>query len=223
MCPTTCGIFPDQGSNPCPLHWQAHSKLVDDQGSPMCSARSKTELMKWALSSCTWMVERAPGFLAQAWFWITALFPVNCMIKGQSHSWKFLASFICQVGIGTCTLPNISEVFGVGHKEWLLLSQHIRRDKTAPSGGPTWKILEAWILAWMCAKSLQSCLTLWPSRHLCPWDSPGKYIGMGCLALLQGSFPIQWSNPCLFQLPALAGRFFTTSATWEVSAWISVF
>ena len=22
-CSTTCGIFPDQGSNPCPLHWQA--------------------------------------------------------------------------------------------------------------------------------------------------------------------------------------------------------
>ena len=24
-CSTTCGIFPDQGSNPCPLHWQAGS------------------------------------------------------------------------------------------------------------------------------------------------------------------------------------------------------
>ena len=22
-CPTACGIFLDQGSNPCPLHWQA--------------------------------------------------------------------------------------------------------------------------------------------------------------------------------------------------------
>ena len=22
-CSTACGIFPDQGSNPCPLHWQA--------------------------------------------------------------------------------------------------------------------------------------------------------------------------------------------------------
>ena len=25
-CSTTCGIFPDQGSNPCPLHWQADSQ-----------------------------------------------------------------------------------------------------------------------------------------------------------------------------------------------------
>ena len=24
-CPTACGIFPNQGSNPCPLHWQADS------------------------------------------------------------------------------------------------------------------------------------------------------------------------------------------------------
>ena len=24
-CPAACGIFPDQGSNPCPLHWQADS------------------------------------------------------------------------------------------------------------------------------------------------------------------------------------------------------
>ena len=24
-CSMTCGIFPDQGSNPCPLHWQADS------------------------------------------------------------------------------------------------------------------------------------------------------------------------------------------------------
>ena len=24
-CSTSCGIFPDQGSNPCPLHWQVDS------------------------------------------------------------------------------------------------------------------------------------------------------------------------------------------------------
>ena len=31
-----CGIFPDQGSNPCPLHWQADSQPLHHQGSPMC-------------------------------------------------------------------------------------------------------------------------------------------------------------------------------------------
>ena len=30
-----CGIFPDQGSNPCPLHWQADSQPLCHQGSPL--------------------------------------------------------------------------------------------------------------------------------------------------------------------------------------------
>ena len=29
-----CGIFPDKGSNPCPLHWQADSQPLCHQGSP---------------------------------------------------------------------------------------------------------------------------------------------------------------------------------------------
>ena len=29
-----CGIFPDQGSNPCPLHWQEGSQPLRHQGSP---------------------------------------------------------------------------------------------------------------------------------------------------------------------------------------------
>ena len=29
-----CGILPDQGSNPCPLHWQADSQPLCHQGSP---------------------------------------------------------------------------------------------------------------------------------------------------------------------------------------------
>ena len=33
-CSVTCGIFPDQGSNPCPLHWQADSQSLRHQGSP---------------------------------------------------------------------------------------------------------------------------------------------------------------------------------------------
>ena len=33
-CSAACGIFPDQGSNPCPLHWQADSQPLLHQGSP---------------------------------------------------------------------------------------------------------------------------------------------------------------------------------------------
>ena len=33
-CSAACGIFPDQSSNPCPLHWQADSQPLHHQGSP---------------------------------------------------------------------------------------------------------------------------------------------------------------------------------------------
>ena len=34
-CSAACGIFPDQGSNPCSLHWQADSQPLCHQGSPV--------------------------------------------------------------------------------------------------------------------------------------------------------------------------------------------
>ena len=33
-CPATCGIFPDAGSNPWPLHWQEDSYPLAPQGTP---------------------------------------------------------------------------------------------------------------------------------------------------------------------------------------------
>ena len=34
-CPTECGIFVDQRSNLCPLHWQTDSEPLDHQRSPI--------------------------------------------------------------------------------------------------------------------------------------------------------------------------------------------
>ena len=34
-CSTACEILPDQGLNPCPLHWQADSQPLRHQGSPI--------------------------------------------------------------------------------------------------------------------------------------------------------------------------------------------
>ena len=34
ICSAACGIFPNQGSNPCPLHWQADSQPLRHRGSP---------------------------------------------------------------------------------------------------------------------------------------------------------------------------------------------
>ena len=36
-CSVARGIFPDQGPNPCPLHWQADSQPLRHQGSPLAS------------------------------------------------------------------------------------------------------------------------------------------------------------------------------------------
>ena len=55
----------------------------------------------------------------------------------------------------------------------------------------------------------QSCLTLCypmdcmdkgPTRLLCPWDFPGKNIGISCHFLFQGNFQTQRSNSSLLHL-----------------------
>ena len=55
----------------------------------------------------------------------------------------------------------------------------------------------------------------YPTRPLCPWDSPGKNTGVGCHFFLQGMILPQGLNPSLFHLPALAGWFLMTGTTWE--------
>ena len=48
-CSVACGIFPDQGSNPRPLHWQADSQPLRHQGSPRGS--SSDAQCQWSHSS----------------------------------------------------------------------------------------------------------------------------------------------------------------------------
>ena len=50
----------------------------------------------------------------------------------------------------------------------------------------------------------QSHLTVTPqaAKLLCPWDSPGKNIGVDSYSFLQGIFPTQKSNPGLLALQA---------------------
>ena len=49
---------------------------------------------------------------------------------------------------------------------------------------------------------------------LCPQDSPGETTGVDCHALLQGNLLNAGIEPTSGS-PALAGGFFTASATWE--------
>ena len=59
--------------------------------------------------------------------------------------------------------------------------------------------------------SLQPC-GLEPAKLFCPWDSLGKNTEVGCHFLLRG-LPDPGIEPTSPTSPALAGRFFTTSAT----------
>ena len=83
------------------------------------------------------------------------------------------------------------------------------------------KLVESTACVYVCVLSCFSRVlffaTLWtvvPHRLLCPWDSPAEITGVGCHGLCQGIFLTQRLNPCVLS-PALAGRFFTSSATWE--------
>ena len=64
-----CGIFPDQGSNPCPLHWQADSQPLRHQGSPGPSILKAAEpccLSGWSVSLCPPVTGSSP--LQGCWF-----------------------------------------------------------------------------------------------------------------------------------------------------------
>ena len=52
---------------------------------------------------------------------------------------------------------------------------------------------------------------------------PGKNTGVSCLALLQRIFPTQGIEPASLWSPALAGGFFTISATWEAPLSLTTF
>ena len=58
----------------------------------------------------------------------------------------------------------------------------------------------------LCALVAQSCSTLcnltdWPTRLLCPWDSPGENIGVGCHFLLQFCYTIFFISKGSFLSP----------------------
>ena len=72
----------------------------------------------------------------------------------------------------------------------------------------------------------QACLTLYNPVACSPPGSsvhgifPDKNTGVGCHALLQRIFPTQGSKLLLFTSPVLAGRFLTTSTTWEAQVFL---
>ena len=65
---------------------------------------------------------------------------------------------------------------------------------------------------------MSNCLQphgLYPARLLCPWGFSWQEYWSGLPLPPQGDLPDPGIEPMSFMSPALAGRFFTTSATWE--------
>ena len=60
---------------------------------------------------------------------------------------------------------------------------------------------------------------LQPARLLCPWDSPGKNIGVGCHALPQSIFPTEGLNP---GLPCYRWILYCLSAHTHTEEWYTL-
>ena len=72
-CSAACGIFPYQGSNPCPLHWQADSQPLRHQGSPR-SILYNSQKVETTQISINWWVDK---------MWYIHLMKHNLAIKGN--------------------------------------------------------------------------------------------------------------------------------------------
>ena len=132
-------------------------------------------------------------------------------------------------------LSEVSAVPGSSARFWRLCL--CNNHKNQKQGGLVWTQLDppgaymcvcvcvcvcACVHVYMCVcVSAQLCLTLqppglYPTRLFCPWDFPGKNTAVGCHFPSPGrtlSDPgIQPTSP---MIPAWAGGFLTTSATWE--------
>ena len=59
-----CGIFLDQGLNPCPLHWQADSQPLRHQGSPFCFLLSEN-----VITSPSYLKDIFTGYFKNTSFW----------------------------------------------------------------------------------------------------------------------------------------------------------
>ena len=70
-CSAACGIFPDQGSNPCLLHWQADSQPLRHQGSPL--------FLNYILTGWVSVTFINPGFVYISLFQVLGIF--NYLLK----------------------------------------------------------------------------------------------------------------------------------------------
>ena len=103
-CSAACGIFPDQGSNPCPLHWQADSQWLHHQGSP---GREIFERWWWPRG---FMKPAISGLNKNSLFPFWVLFQKRayhtCDFRATEK--EFPTSHILSLGTSSAQLPEVS-------------------------------------------------------------------------------------------------------------------
>ena len=91
-CSAACGILPDQGSNPCPLHWQADSQPLCHQGSPiipiLTDEKTEAQLLLKDLPKIKQLVSDGTMSLIQLYL-STKLVPFLLRIcRGYCRKWQ---------------------------------------------------------------------------------------------------------------------------------------
>ena len=69
-CSAACGIFPDQGSNPCPLHWQVDSQPLHHQGSPTWGNLKFRRAAYMFIYGCCYFLK----YVTISWYFLLASF-----------------------------------------------------------------------------------------------------------------------------------------------------
>ena len=101
-CSAACGIFPDQGSNPCPLHWQADSQPLRHQGSPQLMVFNQRFR---ATSLDGFLAERAGSWALCGHTWVPS--PMTEFYESHSdRSWKRDAEHVPALLISRCCLVS---------------------------------------------------------------------------------------------------------------------
>ena len=87
-CSAACGIFPDQGSNPCPLHWQADSQPLHHQGSPWLTILILSVLKSGNMANSWCNYQSIPHIVNVHWLdsflWVLLL-PPTISLLGNSY------------------------------------------------------------------------------------------------------------------------------------------
>ena len=90
-CSKTCGIFPDQGSNPCSLHWQVDSQPLDHRGSTYMVVFPLSVVLQYFLN---FLFHFCPiGFFSSMLFNFHVIFFFPLLISLSVND--FLASCLC--------------------------------------------------------------------------------------------------------------------------------